>query len=125
MGRVAYVDGRYAPHREAHVHVEDRGFQFADGVYEVWAVFDGRLADHEGHAARLERSLGELTIPFPLSRPALLTVLREVVRRNRIVDGLVYLQVTRGVARRDHAFPRPERRAPPSSSPPSRSTWRR
>ncbi len=107
MSRVAYVNGRYAAHRDARVHVEDRGYQFADGVYEVWAVFDGRLADLEGHLIRLERSLGELEIAVPMPRPALLAVLREVVRRNRVHDGLLYLQVTRGVARRDHAFPRP------------------
>ena len=82
------------------------GFQFADGVYEVWAVLGGRLADAEGHFARLERSLGELRIASPRSRPALLAILRETVRRNRVSDGIVYLQVTRGTAARDHAFPR-------------------
>ena len=107
MSRTAYVNGRYTAHREARVHVEDRGYQFADGVYEVWAVFDGRLADLEGHLTRLARSLGELEITAPMPQPALLAVLREVVRRNRMRDGLLYLQVTRGVARRDHAFPRP------------------
>lgn len=106
MSRTAYVNGRFVPHREARVHVEDRGYQFADGVYEVWAVFEGRLADLDGHLARLERSLSELEIAAPMPRLALLAVLREVVRRNRLRDGLLYLQVTRGVARRDHAFPR-------------------
>ena len=105
MSRVAYVNGRFAPHGEAVVHIEDRGYQLADGVYEVWAVFGGRLADAEGHFARLERSLGELRIAMPMSRPALALVLRETVRRNQVKDGLVYLQVTRGVAPRDHAFP--------------------
>ena len=89
------------------MHVEDRGFQFADGVYEVWAVFDGRLADSEGHFARLERSLGELRITPPMSRAALAQVLTQAIRRNRVRDGLVYLQVTRGRARRDHVFPAP------------------
>lgn len=107
MSRVAYVNGRYVPHARASVHVEDRGFQFADGVYEVWAVFDGRLADMDGHFARLSRSLGELGVAEPMSRPALERVLAEVVRRNRVRDGLVYLQVTRGSAHRDHAFPSP------------------
>ncbi|MGC1302127.1 MAG: D-amino-acid transaminase [Caulobacteraceae bacterium] len=107
MSRVAYVNGRYLPHGEAVVHVEDRGFQFADGVYEVWAVLDGRLADVDGHLARLERSLSELRIDWPRSRAALLTVVHETVRRNRISNGLAYLQVTRGVARRDHPFPSP------------------
>ena len=105
MGRIAYVNGRYTPHAEAAVHIEDRGYQLADAVYEVWAVFDGKLADAEGHFARLSRSLGELRIAEPMSRAALTVVLREVLRRNRIRNGLVYLQVSRGVAPRDHAFP--------------------
>ena len=105
MSRMAYVNGRFVPLGQASVHVEDRGFQFADGVYEVWAVLDGRLADSEGHMARLERSLDELRIARPMTRGALLSVLREAVRRNRVRNGLVYLQVTRGTAPRDHAFP--------------------
>lgn len=107
MSRVAYVNGRFVPHGQAVVHVEDRGFQFADGVYEVWAVFDGRLADFKGHMDRLERSLDELRINRPMTRAALTQVLRETVRRNRVREGIVYLQVTRGTARRDHAFPNP------------------
>ena len=105
MSRVAYVNGRFAPHGAASVHVEDRGFQFADGVYEVWAVLDGRLTDAAGHFERLERSLRELALTPPMGRAALLGVIRETVRRNRVRDGLCYLQVTRGQARRDHAFP--------------------
>ncbi len=112
MSRVAYVNGRFVPHADACVHIEDRGYQLADGVYEVWAVFGGRLADAEGHFARLERSLGELRIAMPMSRAALTLVLREAIRRNRVINGLVYLQVTRGVAPRDHAFP--TRRVRPS-----------
>lgn len=106
MGRIAYVNGRFVPHAEAAVHIEDRGYQFADAVYEVWALFDGALADAEGHFARLDRSLGELRIPQPMSRRALTLVLKEAVRRNRIRDGIVYLQVSRGQAPRDHAFPK-------------------
>ena len=106
MSRVAYVNRRFVLHADASVHVEDRGYQFADGVYEVWSVFDGRLADSDGHFTRLARSLSELSIAPPMPRAALQAVLREVVRRNRLRDGLVYLQVTRGVAPRDHAFPR-------------------
>jgi D-alanine transaminase len=105
MGRVAYVNGRFVRHAEASVHIEDRGYQLSDGVYEVWAVFDGRLADADGHFDRLQRSLGELRIPMPMSRAALTLVLREAIRRNRVNTGLVYLQATRGVAPRDHAFP--------------------
>jgi D-alanine transaminase len=105
VGRVAYVNGRFVPHGEATVHIEDRGYQLADAVYEVWALFDGKLSDAEGHFARLERSLGELRIPMPMSRAALTVVLKEAVRRNRVREGLAYLQVSRGVAPRDHAFP--------------------
>jgi D-alanine transaminase len=105
MSRIAYVNGRYLPHAQATVHVEDRGYQLADGVYEVCEVMGGRLVDERRHMARLDRSLAELRIRRPMTPAALGVVLREVVRRNRIVDGLVYLQVTRGVAPRDHAFP--------------------
>jgi D-alanine transaminase len=94
-------------HGEAAVHIEDRGYQLADGVYEVWAVFDGKLADADGHFTRLWRSLDELRIAHPMSEKALTVVLREAVRRNKVREGLVYLQVTRGVAPRDHAFPNP------------------
>jgi D-alanine transaminase len=107
LGRIAYVNGRFVPHAEAFVHIEDRGYQLADAVYEVWALFGGKLADAEGHFVRLERSLSELQIDMPMSRAALTTVLREAVRRNRVTEGLVYLQVSRGVAPRDHAFPNP------------------
>lgn len=105
MSRVAYVNGRYLPHARARVHVEDRGYQFADGVYEVILTADGRLVDEEPHLDRLERSLNELAIPAPMSRAALKLVLRETIRRNRLDTGMVYLQINRGVARRDHAFP--------------------
>ena len=105
MSRIAYVNGAYAPHSRAVVHIEDRGYQFGDGVYEVWAVFGGRLADAPGHFARLTRSLGELQITAPMGEAALKVVLHEVLRRNRVRNGLLYLQITRGVARRDHVFP--------------------
>lgn len=105
MGRIAYVNGAYVPHGDASVHVEDRGYQFADAVYEVWSVFAGKLADPEGHFVRLERSLSELRIDMPMSRAALTIVLKETLRRNRIGDGILYLQISRGVAPRDHAFP--------------------
>ncbi len=108
MSRIAYVNGRYLPHRDAMVHIEDRGYQFGDGVYEVCEVRGGRLVDERQHLARLKRSLDELRIRMPMSLRALGIVLREVVARNRIGYGIVYVQVTRGVARRDHAFPVPE-----------------
>lgn len=107
MPRIAYVDGRFRPLSEACVSVEDRGFQFSDGVYEVWAVLDGRMAEWDGHWARLKRSLAELRIAEPASEASLLVPLRELVRRNRARDALLYLQVTRGAARRDHPFPNP------------------
>ncbi|MFY9892921.1 MAG: D-amino-acid transaminase [Xanthobacteraceae bacterium] len=110
MSRIAYVNGRYLPMRAAKVHVEDRGYQFGDGVYEVCEVRGGRLIDERRHLDRLKRSLAELRIRPPMSPAALGIVLREVIARNRIGYGIVYLQVTRGVARRDHAFPAPELR---------------
>jgi D-alanine transaminase len=112
MSRIAYVNGCYLPMRSAAVHIEDRGYQFGDGVYEVCEVRQGRLVDERRHLARLRRSLDELRIRAPMSPKALGVVLREVIMRNRIGYGIVYLQVTRGVARRDHAFPAPE--VPPS-----------
>jgi D-alanine transaminase len=105
MPRIAYVNGRYIRHAEAAVHIEDRGYQFADGVYEVCEVARGFIVDMTRHLNRLNRSLSELEIAWPMSRKALEFVMREVVRRNRVVNGLVYLQVTRGVASRDHVFP--------------------
>jgi len=105
MSRIAYVNGRYVPQRDASVNVEDRGYQFADGIYEVVHLYRGRFIDSDRHLTRLERSLGEVRIAMPMSRAALSHVLTEVARRNRVQDGLLYMQVTRGVARRDHAFP--------------------
>ena len=107
MPRIAYVNGRYVPHAEARVHVEDRGYQFSDGVYEVCEVYRGRIVDETRHLDRLGRSLREMAMAWPIGREALGIVMREVMRRNRVHDGLVYLQVTRGVAPRDHAFPPP------------------
>lgn len=106
MPRIAYVSGRYVPLRDAAVSVEDRGFQFADGVYEVIALKDGRLLDRDGHMARLARSLAALKIAPPMSDAAFGAVLDETVRRNGLKGGLIYVQITRGVAARDHAFPR-------------------
>lgn len=105
MSRIAYVNGRYLPQPEASVNIEDRGYQFGDGVYEVVHIHDGRHVDEELHLARLERSLREVRLPMPMSLAALRLVLREVARRNRVREGLLYIQVTRGVARRDHPFP--------------------
>ena len=107
MSRIAYVNGRYRPHRGAMIHVEDRGYQFADGVYEVCEVRAAHIIDERRHLARLTRSLAELRMGLPMPLSALSIILHETIRRNRVRDGIVYLQVTRGVARRDHAFPPP------------------
>jgi D-alanine transaminase len=111
MARYAYVNGRYLPHADATVHVEDRGYQFADGVYEVVTIIDGRLVDEQGHLDRLARSLGELRIAWPVAPHVLKLLMRELVRRNRVGNGTIYLQITRGVAPRDFKFPRHSRSA--------------
>jgi len=105
LSRIAYVNGRYLPYAQAAVHIEDRGYQFADGVYEVCEVQGGKLIDERRHLERLARSLKELKIVLPMPLNVLGVVLRETIERNRVRDGIVYLQVTRGVAKRDHAFP--------------------
>ena len=105
MSRTVYVNGDFLPEEAATVSVFDRGFLFADAVYEVTSVLDGRLVDFPGHLARLGRSLGELEIENPLSDAAWLAAHRDLVARNGIGDGLVYLQVTRGAADRDFAYP--------------------
>jgi D-alanine transaminase len=105
MPRIAYVNGRYVAHAEASVHIEDRGYQFADGVYEVCEVARGFIIDMKRHLDRLDRSLRELSIAWPMARAAFEIVMAEVVRRNRVKNGLVYVQVTRGVAGRDFLFP--------------------
>ncbi len=107
MSRVAYVNGAYVPLRAARISIQDRGFQFADSIYEVWAVRAGRLFDAAEHMARLWRSLGELRIVAPMTEASLWAVLRETIRRNKVRDGIVYVQVTRGAASRDHVFPSP------------------
>ncbi|MGD9535821.1 MAG: D-amino-acid transaminase [Alphaproteobacteria bacterium] len=104
--RVAYVDGRYQRADLAHVAVEDRGFQLADGVYEVAPVANGRIIDFKPHFDRFARSLGELSIQAPVPPAALNVICREVVERNRIVDGILYVQASRGAAPRDHGFPK-------------------
>jgi D-alanine transaminase len=105
VSRIVYVNGRYIPYAKAAVHVEDRGFQFADAVYEVCEVRQGSLVDEARHMARLDRSLSELGIERAMPASALGHVMRETVRRNRVRNGLVYLQVTRGEGPRDFAFP--------------------
>ncbi len=104
-GRIAYVNGRYLPHGQARVHIEDRGLQFGDSIYEVVGVVNGALRDEEEHLDRLERSLREVRMEMPMSRAALKFVFREIAQRNRMRNGLIYLQITRGMFRRDHPIP--------------------
>lgn len=106
MTRIAYVNGRYAPHAEAMVHIEDRGYQFSDGVYEFIAFFNRRLLDGALHLDRLERSLAELRIAMPMSRRALEQVVAETIAQNPREHGNIYMQITRGVVKRDHPFPK-------------------
>jgi D-alanine transaminase len=105
MSRIVHVNGAWLPEEEATISVFDRGFLFADGVYEVTSVLDGRLVDFDGHLRRLHRSLGELEIPAPVADDALLAIHRELVARNGLAEGMVYLQVTRGAADRDFVWP--------------------
>ncbi|MCB9995665.1 MAG: D-amino-acid transaminase [Rhodospirillales bacterium] len=105
MPRYAYVNGAYLPHKNAAVHIEDRGFQLADGVYEVIACIHGHLADERGHMDRLERSLAELDMPMPMDRQTMAIIMRELLRRNRTQNANVYIQVTRGAAKRDFPYP--------------------
>lgn len=109
LSRIVYLNGEFLEETEAKISIFDRGFVFADAVYEVTSVVDGKLLDFGGHAARLERSLGELGIRHPLSQQVLLAIHRELVERNKIIEGLVYLQISRGnPGRRDFAFPAPD-----------------
>ncbi len=106
MSRTVYVNGDYVPEEDAKVSVFDRGFLFADGVYEVTSVLGGKLIDFEGHAKRLERSLTELEMTSPVTMDALLEIHRQLVERNNVEEGMVYLQITRGAADRDFAYPK-------------------
>ena len=105
MSRVAYVNGRYLAHHQAAVHIEDRGYQFGDGVYEVVMVLNGQFVDYDGHIKRLYKSLKSIQIDIPISESALRVVMGRMIRLNHLQHGSIYLQITRGVARRDHKFP--------------------
>jgi len=122
MSRIAYVNGQYIPHADASVHIEDRGYQFADGIYEVCEIRDGNIIDVEGHLNRLERSARELEMAQPLARNALEFVMQEMRARNKVRNGLIYIQVTRGVASRNHLYPSPD--TPPSIVMTARATPR-
>jgi D-alanine transaminase len=105
MSQIAYVNGAYVPMRYAAISINDRGFQFGDSIYEVWPVRSGQLRDSEGHFARMRRSLNEIRVPAPMDDRALHLVIKETMRRNKVREGIVYIQVSRGVAPRDHTFP--------------------
>lgn len=107
MSRIAYVNGRFLPHVNAAVSIDDRGFLFADAVYEVCEIRDGEIIDSTLHLDRLERSLRELRIAVPMSRAALLVVMRQTIKRNRVRNGGIYIQISRGQSPRDHLFPDP------------------
>ena len=107
MSRISYVNGQYVPHEDAAIHIDDRGYQFGDGIYEVVYIIDGHLADEGPHLDRLERSLAEVKIPMPMSRSALKMIMARIIRLNQVRTGLVYVQITRGVARRDHKWTKP------------------
>ncbi len=106
MSRVAYVNREYTEYKKSYIHIEDRGYQFADGVYEVFAIIDSKIVDYDGHIKRLYRSLNELSISSPIQKKSYKYHIKEIIKRNIIKDGLVYLQVTRGVASRDFKFPK-------------------
>src|SRR4051812_3604105 len=106
MPRTVYINGAFLPYEQATIPIMDRGFLFGDGIYEVSAVLDGRLVDNEAHLARLDRSLGEIRIPNPYSTAEWTRLEEELARRNSLAEGLVYMEVTRGVAERDFAFPK-------------------
>ncbi len=112
MSRIVYVNGRFVPFEEATIPIMDRGFLFADGIYEVSAVLNGRLVDNEAHLARLDRSLAEIGIRNPHTIAEWTRLEEELVTRNSLKEGLVYMEVTRGVAERDFAFP-------PEGTPPT------
>ena len=106
MSRIAYVNGRYLRHAEAQVHVEDRGYQFSDGVYEVILIKNGKMIDEEQHLERLKKSLSSLEINPPMKRAPMRHVMKELIKRNKFRNGIVYIQITRGVAAREHSFPK-------------------
>lgn len=106
MPNISYVNGKYLPHQYAEISIDDRGLQFGDAVYEVWAVKQGLLLDKEGHFKRLWRSLNEMKIVYSISQKALELIILEIIHRNKIKNGIVYLQISRGTALRDHPFPK-------------------
>jgi len=110
MAKYIYLNGQYIPHNHAKVHVEDRAFLFGDAVYEVVACIHGHLADERGHLDRLERSCRELKIKMPVERETLRVLMRELLRKNKMKNTAIYIQITRGRAKRDFKFPSPETR---------------
>ena len=106
MSRISYVNGDYCEHKESFVHVEDRGYQFADGVYEVFGIINKKIVDYDGHLKRLFKSLNEIRLNSPIHKSAYYFHIKNLILRNKIKNGLIYLQITRGVAERDFKFPK-------------------
>ena len=106
MSRVSYVNGDYCEHKESFVHVEDRGYQFADGVYEVFGIINNKIVDYDGHLKRLFKSLNEIRLSSPINKSAYYFHIKNLILKNKIKNGLIYLQITRGVAERDFKFPK-------------------
>lgn len=105
MSRISYVNGEYCQHKDSYVHIEDRGYQFADGIYEVFAIINSKIVDYNGHINRLFKSLKEIKLKSPISKPAYYFHIKKLISKNLIDNGLIYLQITRGVAERDFKFP--------------------
>lgn len=112
MSRIIYVNGKYQPYNQAMLHVEDRATLFADSVYEVIEIKSGQFVDRDAHLLRLERSMKEIRIKSPVTKSSLDIILSETIRRNRVHDGVLYLQISRGIAKRDFIFPDPEKTKP-------------
>tara|TARA_B100002019_G_C21256227_1_gene594017 strand:+ start:1349 stop:2200 length:852 start_codon:yes stop_codon:yes gene_type:complete len=106
MSRISYVNGVYSEHKDSYVHIEDRGYQFADGVYEVFGILDRNILDYEGHIYRLYKSLKEIGLESPINKSAYKFHIKRLILKNKIKNGLIYLQITRGVAERDFKFPK-------------------
>ncbi len=106
MSRITYVNGSYLNYYESKVHIEDRGYQFADGVYEVFSVVNGKVIDYEAHIKRLYKSLKEIELKSPINKRSYFFHIKNIIKKNMIINGLIYLQVTRGISPRDFKFPK-------------------
>ena len=106
MSRISYVNGVYCDYKNSTIHIEDRGYQFADGVYEVFGILDNKIVDYKGHLNRLYNSLNKIKLKSPIHKSSYIFHIKKIISKNKIKNGLVYLQITRGVASRDFKFPK-------------------